>query len=139
MTIEEKEQDWLKLPNIMLFGGTSREQLAYCDNFYEHEFSVDDRSYKTVEHLFQSYKFHENGAPTDYSEQIRTCKDGPEAKRLGAAKRLPREVLDAWKSGGSQRAMSLALAAKFAKGSELAQKLVADSGNALLVEKVEDE
>lgn len=130
---KDREQDWLKLGDILLFGG-NREGLEYLDNFFEHDFEVSRKRYSTVEHYFQAAKFL-NEAP-EYAEQIRNSQSGAEAKRLGREKKVD---LTSWKAGGSVQAMKTALAAKFAKGSDLAERLVRDTGNKVLVEKVEDE
>jgi len=136
--IEEQEQDWLKLsPSTTLLFGGQRPGLEYLDNFFQHDFIIQNKSYRTVEHYFQAAKFASSSP--DYAEDIRNSKDGAEAKRLGAAKRLSREELDAWKNGKSTQAMKEALAAKYAPGSVLANALLRDTGDCILVEKVDDE
>lgn len=146
-SVPNEAKDWLSLPNILLFGGsTGREPyLVTLDNFYDQQpmaievpYSESKLSFKTVEHYFQSAKFF--GYNHEWAEQVRLASDGKQAQLRGREMRLPRERLDRWKATESTKAMRRALRAKFLeppRESEIASALWRTE-NATLVEKVEE-
>jgi ribA/ribD-fused uncharacterized protein len=93
-------------------------------NFYVSPFELDDYAWQTVEHYFQATK---SSNPVGY-HQVREAATPGEAKRLGR-----RVTLRADWEQVKLDVMRGALAAKFAKDSELAEWLLS-TGDALLVE-----
>jgi ribA/ribD-fused uncharacterized protein len=96
-------------------------------NFYGAPFTLDGKTWPSVEHYFQAMKFASDPA---YQEQIRTAKTGAASKTLGSVRDRPiRQDWDAVRDD----VMRKALAAKFEQNPSL-KKMLIDTGNRPLVE-----
>lgn len=97
-------------------------------NFYESEFTIDGKVWKTVEHYFQHEKFPED---IDLQAKIYSAKTPAIAKRLGQTQ-SPHFRSD-WIDKRNE-IMEKAIRAKFSQHPDLVKKLKS-TGNAWLVEK----
>lgn len=86
-------------------------------NFYRAEIVIDDKSYPTTEHYYQSKKFE----GTDYEEKVRLCKTPGDAAKMGRDKSLP--LRKDWEQVKDD-VMLKALRAKFTQHLKLKEKLL---------------
>lgn len=143
-SIPNQPKDWFKESNKLCFGGLNREAwLCPLDNFYrfpmeiEVPYAPEPIEFSTIEHYFQSAKFI--GFNNEWADRVRQAASGKEAQLLGREMRLPPEVLQRWKEGGSTRAMRRALKAKFVDASDgEPAKALLKTGDRTLVEVVEE-
>jgi len=97
-------------------------------NFSPHRIFYNEKSYPTIEHLFQSFKFsHKPGL----AEHIRTCDPRP-SKAFSEARRFQPEVRSDWNRVNIQM-MDTALRLKFDQHQDLKDELLS-TGDADLVE-----
>ena len=97
-------------------------------NFYEAEFSLDGKVWKTVEHYFQHEKFP---GDTELQAKIWAARTPSIAKRLGQTRSV--YFLADWNQKRNE-VMERALRAKFSQHPELYKKLKS-TGESWLVEK----
>jgi len=100
------------------------EDNLFLSNFFESPFTVDGKTYSTVEHYFQSQKFLD----PEIQERIRNAKSPVLAKKLGRKFTLRED----WNSFRN-RVMAEALKHKFEQNDSLREKLI-NTGDAILVE-----
>jgi len=100
------------------------EENLFLSNFFESPFTVDGKTYRTVEHYFQSQKFLD----PEIQERIRNAKSPVLAKKLGRKFTL-RENWNSFRN----RVMAEALKHKFEQNDSLREKLI-NTGDAILVE-----
>ena len=100
------------------------EDNLFLSNFFESPFTVDGKTYSTVEHYFQSQKFLD----PEIQERIRNAKSPVLAKKLGRKFTLRED----WNSFRN-RMMAEALKHKFEQNDSLREKLI-NTGDAILVE-----
>jgi len=100
------------------------EDNLFLSNFFESPFTVDGKTYCTVEHYFQSQKFLD----PEIQERIRNAKSPVLAKKLGRKFTLRED----WNSFRN-KVMAEALKHKFEQNDSLREKLI-NTGDAILVE-----
>lgn len=104
-------------------------------NFYPAKFTLEGKTYPTVEHYFQAMKFPAN---PDYQDQIIAAKTPASAKKLGTTRVIPiRADWDTVPVGGSyedsirEKVMKVAIEAKFKQNPALRDLLVSTKGKVL--------
>ena len=105
------------------------ETFSELSNFYGAPFTINDKTYPTVEHFFQSQKFP--GDPV-LQEKIRAAKTPVGAKRMGQAK--SEHFRPDWDEI-KETVMMEGLRAKFTQNPQLAD-LLRSTGTAMLIEKM---
>jgi ribA/ribD-fused uncharacterized protein len=105
------------------------EAFSELSNFYGAPFTINDKTYPTVEHFFQSQKFP--GDPV-LQEKIRAAKTPVGAKRMGQAK--SEHFRPDWDEI-KETVMMEGLRAKFTQNPQLAD-LLRSTGTAMLIEKM---
>ncbi len=105
---------------------TSKEPYFEFSNFYEFEFSLNDESWKSVEHCYQAAKF-ESG---EYRRKIQSAETPMDARLLGQSKEFA--IRKNWDSI-KEEIMLVALRGKFAVPS--LKDLLVSTAPAMLVEK----
>ena len=105
------------------------ETFAELSNFYGAPFTINGKTYPTVEHFFQSQKFP--GDPV-LQEKIRVAKTPVGAKRMGQAK--SEHFRPDWDEV-KETVMMEGLRAKFTQNPQLAD-LLRSTGTAMLIEKM---
>ena len=111
-------------PNVIEFY-SKKPEFKELSNFYAAPFSLDGKTWPSVEHYFQAMKF-----PTDpaYQETIRQIKTPQSAKSLGSSKEHP--IRPDWDSV-REEVMKKALEAKFTQNEALKQILLSTKGKEL--------
>lgn len=112
-------------PNVIEFY-SKKPEFKELSNFYAAPFSLDGKTWPSVEHYFQAMKF-----PTDpaYQETIRQIKTPQSAKSLGSSKEHP--IRPDWDSV-REEVMKKALEAKFTQNEALKQILLSTKGKELV-------
>ena len=105
------------------------ETFAELSNFYGAPFTINGKTYPTVEHFFQSQKFP--GDPV-LQEKIRVAKTPVGEKRMGQAK--SEHFRPDWDEV-KETVMIEGLRAKFSQNPQLAD-LLRSTGTAMLIEKM---
>ena len=107
-----------------------KDENGYISNFFYSEFNLDGKSWKTVEHYFQSQKFK----GTEYEEEIRNAKTAIEAAKRG---REDKDLRDDWEKVKDD-IMRKAVLQKFLENRILTDKLLG-TGNKYIVEKTKND
>lgn len=103
------------------------ETYKELSNFFPAKFTIDGKTYPTVEHYFQAMKFPNNPA---FQDQIIAQKTPAGAKKMGGTKVIP--IRPDWDAVRDE-VMTKALRAKFTQNENL-KKLLLDTGNKKLEE-----
>ncbi len=101
-----------KPPEAIRFYSNS-ETYKELSNFYPAKFTIDGKTYPTVEHYFQAMKFPNNPA---FQDQIIAQKTPAGAKKMGATKVIP--LRTDWEEV-KEEVMAKALKAKFTQNPDL--------------------
>ncbi len=96
---------------------SKRSLFFELSNFYRSPFTLDGKSWQTVEHYFQAQKFTD----LNYKEQIRSASSPTEAKHLGQTRSI--RIRDDWEDV-KENMMYDALCAKFSQNSKLRELLM---------------
>jgi len=115
----------MSVTEIRFYG--KKAQYGEFSNFYTSPFTIEDKSWETVEHYFQAMKFPDD---PEYQEFIRKAKSPPEAKRLGGSRKHP--LRPDWNTY-RDIVMKRALEAKYTQNSML-KELLLSTGDAYLIE-----
>lgn len=123
---EEEEEEAEKQDTTIRFYSNS-ETYKEFSNFFPAKFTIDGKTYPTVEHYFQAMKFPNNPA---FQDQVIGQKTPAGAKKMGATKIIPlRPDWDAVR----EEVMAKALRAKFTQNEAL-KKLLVETGDKKLEE-----
>lgn len=114
----------LEKKTILFYGHTNL--YGEFSNFYPSPIILQEKTYPTVEHYFQSMKFMDE----KYKEQIQQAKNPTLAKQLGQSRNIPLRA--DWEQIKDQ-IMYEGLMAKFTQLPHLKQKLL-ETGNYFLIE-----
>ena len=104
-------------------------EFSELSNFYNAPFTINDKTYPTVEHFFQSQKFP--GDPV-LQEKIRTAKTPTGAKRAGRTQ--SEHFRQDWEEV-RETVMLEGLKAKFTQNPQVAD-ILRSTGTAMLIEKM---
>jgi ribA/ribD-fused uncharacterized protein len=105
------------------------EAFSELSNFYEAPFTLNGKTYRTVEHFFQSQKFP---ADIELQEKIRRAKTPTGAKRAGRTQ--SQYFRQDWEEV-KETVMLEGLRAKFGQNPQLAD-ILRSTGTAMLIEKM---
>lgn len=106
---------------------STKTAYGFLSNFYKAPFTLDYKSWQTVEHYFQAKKFE----GSEYEEAIRDTSTATEAAKLGRNRKIP--IRRDWKEV-KEAIMLQALSAKFTQNMQLKDELL-QTGNATLIER----
>lgn len=110
----------------------TREANGYLSNFYPSKITIDSKTYKTVEHYFQSQKF----VGTEYEEMIMSKSSPYTAATMGRNRKYPlRTDWDEVK----EDIMFKGLYAKFTQHPELRQLLLSTGENDIVEDSPVDD
>jgi ribA/ribD-fused uncharacterized protein len=114
--------------NTINFNSHRNIETGYLSNFYNSEFSIDNKVYRTTEHYFQAAKFFETNP--DIAEKIRLTKDPMYAKKIAKDNYLFKQ--SNWEEVRYD-IMKQCLIEKFNQNVVIKKKLLS-TGDAILVE-----
>jgi ribA/ribD-fused uncharacterized protein len=114
------------MEDAILFCGRDRLEYPWMSNFYIHKMNYDDKVWRSVEHLYQALKFHDEAL----REEVRKLKTPKETKVL-ANDVLRQYIREDWHDI-KVYVMQSAVALKF-EDAELRAKLLA-TGDKKLIE-----
>ena len=103
----------------------------FLSNFYQADFLIDGKRWRTVEHFYQASKFLD----AEFQEKIRVAATALEAKKLGSSRS---KVLRADWEDYRLEVMRRGVLAKFKQNPDLTAQLI-QTGDCLLVESTPDE
>ena len=104
---------------------SNSETFKELSNFYPGKFTIDGKTYPTVEHYFQAMKFPNNPA---FQDQIIAQKTPAGAKKMGGTKIIP--LRTDWEEVKNE-VMAKALKAKFTQNADLKELLLSTGTKAL--------
>jgi ribA/ribD-fused uncharacterized protein len=122
---EEKEEEADGKPAQAIRFYSNSETFKELSNFFPAKFTIDGKTYATVEHYFQAMKFPNNPA---FQDQIIAQKTPAGAKKMGATKVIP--LRPDWDEVRDE-VMAKALRAKFTQNESLKTLLLSTDENQL--------